>query len=198
MFRYELPNDETTPAPAAAPASSAFEDLVTLMRLLDNPKDFQAKLDQLTAATVKANEAKAAAAKQEASLAARKAELDRQRGEIAEMEVALAARKARVDDQQARLHEIGADIKTQGNRFKREILRYAHVAEHFNERLQDLPDWDALARIALDRSDVHYGNDAVTVRDEPGDNEVPANLVAGSTLTRRGPRPPRPTRADAS
>lgn len=186
---------ENTPAPAF----SAFEDLMALIKLAGDPKGFQRNLDALMAATIKATEAKAAAAKQEASLAARKAEQDaafaKREAEISATAEAWADRKADVDDKHERLSSIHYNIVTTINQFKREILRYAGVTR--NESMQDLPDWSQMAAEVLGISDVHFdGNDSSGRPETSYEIEPPPNLVAGSTLTRRSPRPPRPTRAD--
>jgi hypothetical protein len=168
-----------------APASSAFEDLMTLARLMADPKALQAGIDRYMAAGVKARDLEKAAERAVTAMKAREAELDKREERIASVEVETGLRRAEVNDRQARLHQILAEIRQEGDRFKRELLRYAGVADHFNERLQTLPDWDALARAVLGQSDVHFDEAAPLDRgDVSGEVEPVPHAVAGSTLTR--------------
>jgi hypothetical protein len=177
--------------------AGAFDDVLSLIRLVTDMKTYGKRLENLQAEIAKADARIEAAEGAEAKLALRVAELDRREAKIADLEVETAARSARVDDKQNRLHEIFADIKTQGDRFKREKLRYAGVLEHFNERLQDLPDWTALAQLVLGQPDPHMSGDHQALRTASDDGiEVPENLIEGSTLTRRSSRPPKPSRSD--
>jgi hypothetical protein len=171
------------------PTLNDLQKLAAVCQFFLDPKARAKQIEELSAMMIAADARIEAARDAEAKLALRVAELDRREAKVGDIEIETAARKDRVLDQQARLHDIAADIKTQGDRFKREKLRYAGAAEHFNERLQDLPDWDALAQMVLGQPDAHYDDDSVMAVTEG----VPG--AAGSTLTRSN-RPPRPTRAD--
>ena len=183
------PNENT----AAAPASSAFADLMALLRLIGDDKVYQKRLDALMAATIKASDAKAAAAKQEAALAQKKTEQEaafaKREAEISATAEEWADRKADVDNRQERLYRIQDNIVEQERQFKREILRYAGVT--MNESMQDLPSWSQLARDVLGIRDVHYDNDTTTER-----GEVERLPDAPMVATIRRNKPPRPSRAD--
>jgi len=178
-----------------APVDDAFGNLMALIKLAADPKAFQVRLDALMAATVKANEAKVGAERAKSAQAARDAELDKREEAIASVEVETGLRRAEVNGRQERLHEILADIRKQGDQFRREILRYAGLGEHFNERLQSLPDWNALASIALGQPDPQMSGDHQPLRDEAS-GEVESVEHAPAMATIRRSKPLRPIRAD--
>jgi uncharacterized protein (DUF3084 family) len=82
---------------ASAPTSSAFEDLMALAKLMADPKALQARLDQLTAATVKSNEVRIAAERAVVAMNNREAEL-------AERTQALDVQEAEIRAERSRLH----------------------------------------------------------------------------------------------
>ena len=76
-------------------------------------------------------------------------------------------------------------------------MRYSGLVEHFNEKLQSLPNWDALARLVMGQGDAHFDGNEGSPRPETSDETEPApDRVQGSNLTHRSPRPPKPSRAD--
>ena len=194
------------PESASSIQSAAdLERLMDLIRLVTDPKSVQKRLDDLTAATVRATEERAAAERAKADLNERKVALDRYEARIDEKAVELYQQQCGMDEARGLLLAIRADIQTRGDQFKKEVLRYAdlEIAEHHGGLTQDLPDWPALAVDVLGRlgkSDPQFGGDAAASFEAP---EPAPNLVEGSSLTHapaiatvRRSRPPRPTRAD--
>jgi hypothetical protein len=175
---------------ATPPASSAFEDLTVLLRLIGDDKRYQKRLDALMAADVKANEAKVGAERAQAALAAAKAEHDAACAERqAEAEAVYkhaAERLADADAKEARLQAIAKDIREDENRFKRELMRFGGLDHNHNDRLQSLPSYGALAAELLEQpAPVDDGGSAA--RDEL--ESIPVeNIVAKSTLARSGSR----------
>jgi hypothetical protein len=119
------------------------------------------RCEELTALTVQAIEAKAAAEQAEASLVAAKAE----------QEAVLAQQRQDNDTQSERLREreyalvISRDtvfaalgeMRTLDGQMKRALLNYAGMLDGFNERIQSLPSWESLHRDLLGSPDPHYG-----------------------------------------
>jgi hypothetical protein len=175
---------------------TAFDTLTALLKLLGDPKGFEQRLDQFMAASTRAKEEAAGAERARAALAGARAEHDAacaERQAEAEAPVTLAAgRIARAEQIEARLLKLEADIRDAAASHKRAIMRFARIDHGWSERLQGLPDYDALAEAALHHGDAddidgreHMGLDA----DEAAEHALPAeNLVAGSTLTRAGHR----------
>lgn len=192
--------DPETDTQAMAPPSSAFEDLTALLKLLGNDKLFQKRLDAFMAATVKFNEAKVGAERAQAALAQAKAEQEtvfaKRSAEIEAEEEALSIRKANVDERYEKIDEAWAEIDRARRHLNSRMMSFAGLTRH---PLQDEPTDAQIDREVFGgRDDVHYDrNDASTGRAEPSDETEPApDRVEGSNLTRRSPRPPKPSRAD--
>jgi hypothetical protein len=172
-------NDDLTALPP-----DSFANAMTLLSAMQDPKGFADRLKLLDTKIAELRKQEVALEKTEAEFVARKAAFDKREAAISDLELETAKDRAAADGKASRLYEIARDITEEGNRFKREVLNYAGYAEHFNERLQSLPDWDALARMVLGQSDVHRDAEPLTPRDDLDGTEAPADLVAGSTLTR--------------
>lgn len=142
------------------PADDAFADVTALIRLIIDPKACQARLDAFTAASTKIRDEHTAS---ERAYKARAAALYEREAAIAKLESDAsanarewAARKDAINEKEQRLHEISRNIRIAEDGFKRQILQYAGIASHFNEQLQDLPNWEQLARDVLGaRNDAH-------------------------------------------
>jgi hypothetical protein len=187
--------DEAAVARVTAPNSPAFGDVQTLLRLLADQATFQARLDQLIAATVKANEAKAAMVRQQAANTARENEFEIRQKQLADRFVMVQQAEARNRQMQLDLLAIAERIKRAEDVLKREVTRYAGIT--VNEALQQLPDFNALSQMVLGtRNDAHYdGNDALTKRDEAsGESELVPDAPAYATIRRQ--RASRPVQAD--
>jgi hypothetical protein len=187
--------DEAAVARVTAPNSPAFGDLQTLLQLLADPAAFRARLDQLIAATVKADEAKAAMVRQHAVSTARENEIEAQQKQLADRFVMVQQAEARNRQTQSELLAIADRIRRAEDQLKLEVLRYAGIT--VNEALQQLPDFDALAQMTLGtRNDAHLdGNQTTTLRDQPSGETESVEHASPSTLRRSVPSR-RSTRAD--
>jgi hypothetical protein len=178
---------ETGHSPAA-PASSAFEDLTALLRLIGDDKTYQKRLDQFMAASTRAREEAAGAERAQAALAQRVAEIDKREAKIAEAEVDLHTRKRQVEGQHAKLFDHARHLDEVADQIKLRLLRYAGVLGNFNPKLQSIPDWAAVDRELAMPRDVHMdGNDTTTERGEATITEAVPNAMAGATITRSRP-----------
>jgi hypothetical protein len=141
------------------------------------------RVEELIGLTTAAIEAKAALEATQADFDNRSAALDRYQARVDEKAVEIYARKCEVENKQQQLLEIQNDITAAGARFRREILRYAGVAQHHNEQFASLPDWDGLAATVLGpRDDAHHAEvpeGTFAVEAEPAPDRP-----AGSNLTR--------------
>jgi hypothetical protein len=176
--------------------TTVFEALTALLQLMGDREGYQRKLDALMAASTRAKEEAAGADRARAALAGARAEHDAECAERqaeAEAAVTLAAgRIAEAARRETRLEQMIKDIRDAAASHKRAIMRFARIDSGWNERLQGLPDYDALAEAALHHGDAddidgheHMGLDA----DEAAATALPAeNLIAGSTLTKTGHR----------
>jgi hypothetical protein len=172
--------------------SSAFEDLLALAKFVQDMKTYGRRLEHLSAEVVKADARIAAAEKAETEAKHAQAEAERAKAALADREVESATRLAAVQEREAGLRDIQRDIRQASDRFKREILNYSGFAEHFNEKLQSLPSWDALAQMVLGKqSDANYDDASASRAETENETLPPDNLVLGSTLTNSRPKPAR-------
>jgi len=173
------PSDDT------APTLNELERLANQIKFILDARGCAKRIDELAGMTTQAIEAKAGAERAQVALSARVAELDKREAKIREDEADAFAHQAQVNERQARLHDIARDIREEGNAFKVQILNYAGLAEHFNSRLQSLPDWDALALMVLGQPDPHMSGDHHATRGEVSDEVEPVpHAVIGTSLTR--------------
>jgi hypothetical protein len=182
-----------------ASASSAFEDLMALIKLVGDPKGFQRNLDALVATTAKANEAKAAAAKAEASLAKAKTEQEAafaKRGqELDAYNDSLTKRKNEIAQTKETILGTLEQMRVLEGQMKRAVMGYGGLLSSFDPRLQSMPSWQALG--ALDGiRDAHMSEDDPTLRDRgTGEIELVEHAQAAASIRRS--KPPRSSRADA-
>jgi hypothetical protein len=175
--------DEAQVARITAPSSPTFDDVLLMLKLVRDPDAFQAKLDQLMAATVKADEAKRAMIRQQQANVARENEFEHWQKKLAERMLAVTSAEAVVAEKQQGLHAILAKITNAENVLKRELLRYAGIS--VNEALQQLPSFAALAQMVLgERNDAHFDNNQGSPRDQVEGETLPLEgRVPGSQIT---------------
>jgi hypothetical protein len=191
---------ETETNQTQAPASAAFEDALALIKLAADPKAYQKQLDGLMAATVKASEAKAAAARQEASLAvkeaAQNAAFAKREGELDAYHGSLLKRESETKQTRQTIFGALAEMQRLDAQMRRAVMGYGGLLEGFNERLQELPSWEALGNL-LGRSDVHFDESAQPDRGEAsGETERLPDAPMMATIRRS--KPPRPSRQTAA
>jgi hypothetical protein len=171
------------------------EKLQNFVKLILDAKACAKRCEELSALTMQAIEAKAAAEQAEASLAAAKAE----------QEAAFAAREQEFQEQAERLRAREyalvvsretvfaalAEMRTLDGQMRRSVMNYAGMLDSFNERLSELPSWQSLHRDLFGSPDPHYGEH----KSEHGRGdldssfeEVVPDQPAGGTLTRSVPR----------
>jgi hypothetical protein len=195
MFRFQIPGQDPAQEQVEGLASdvaglkaqiAGLRSLEHWLALATNPKAVSKHVDELTALTVQAIEAKAAAEKAQADLAERKAKLDRYEERVDARAVELYTRQCAHDEKQSLLLKISADIRESGDRFKREIIRYAGMVTH---DLSDLPDWSALAADVLGVRDAHFSDEQVA-RDASVSMKIEPVSSASkeATITRSVPR----------
>jgi hypothetical protein len=129
-----------------------FERLGDLIKLVINASAVQARLDQLTAATVKVNETKAAAERAEQQLAARVAELDGREAAVRSREVSLHGREQRIEHQRHELAQMHRGLTDTETRLKMRLLHHAGALAYYNPNLQSVPSWDAVDAELSDRT----------------------------------------------
>jgi hypothetical protein len=178
-----------------------FAEAMILLKLATDPEATKARLSELKAAETAAALREEAATQAEVSLAKQKAEQEaaiaKERQELDAFHDSLIKRERAASDKLERATSYLRDMQRLDEQMRRAVMNYGGLLANFSDRLQEVPNWQALDKILLGVADAHMdGNDAVTARDEAGDNELPADLVAGSSLTRRNPRPPKPSRSD--
>ncbi|HZV07280.1 MAG TPA: hypothetical protein VE999_19510 [Gemmataceae bacterium] len=172
-----------TDMPTAIP-SSAFDDAIALIKLAADPKAFQARLNELTAAGTKAREEKAAAVKAQSELAARVAELDKREASLDALRSQLSDKSDFVEERHAELKTVAASLRKLETTLKMRILNHAGALEGFDPKLQSLPDWAEIdAEIGIPR-DPHFDEPIAL---DPGGVEPVSYAAAGVTLTRSTP-----------
>jgi hypothetical protein len=177
--------DEAQVQRVTAPNSPAFADFLLMLSLLKDPNGFQAKLDQLIAATVKANEARTVMIRQQSANTARENEFEAWQKQLAERFMAVQQAEAQASERQSRLLAIAADIRRTTDQFKREALKYGGYVD-INEKLSGLPDWPALAQMVLgERNDMHFDGNQGSAReqDDPAETLPLEGRVPGSSIT---------------
>jgi hypothetical protein len=177
----------------------SFAAVGSLLAAMQDPRGFAERLKLLDSKLAELRKAEAAVEQAKVAQAKRDAELDKRAAAIRDGEYELHTRKQLVEGRHAELSTHARHLSEVEGQIKLRLLRHAGALHNFNPAIQSIPDWAAVDRELGSAGDVHYdGNDTTTVRDEAGENEVPENLVAGSSLTRSRARPPRPSRgADA-
>ncbi|CCE06450.1 hypothetical protein BRAS3843_1730019 [Bradyrhizobium sp. STM 3843] len=178
--------------PEAAGLSSELGELERLqnfIRLILDAKACGKRCEELTALTVQAIEAKAAAAQAETSLAAAKAEqdaaIDKRWLEVRQYHETVLAKDRDADQKLSRAKEVSAQVWQLDENMRRAVMRYSGWLH--NDALQSLPTWDDLDRSVLGVRDAHYDDDsAMAVADET-ENVPSPNRIPGSTLTHERP-----------
>jgi hypothetical protein len=174
-------SDETS-----APTLDDLRGITDHVRFILDAKACAKRADELIGLTIAAQEAQAAAEKAQGSLAGARAEHDAacaEREAQAAEQIALASnRQAEADRKEARLNRIAKDIGEAEDRFKRELMRFGHLDVNFNDRLQSMPSYGALADALLDKPA------PLDPRVEADELEhIPVeNSMAGSTVSRSG------------
>jgi predicted nuclease with TOPRIM domain len=131
---------------------------LALIRLASDPQACQARLDQLMAAAVKANETRVAAERAVTAMNNREAEvtaaLDEREAAIAALEARWQARVADLDDRPRQLRVLYSEIERMDETLRRRVMAHNHLRPFFDERMQSLPSWDELeAELAARRDD---------------------------------------------
>ena len=169
-----------------------FARLSDLLRLIIDSKGCQLRLDQLTAATVKADEARAGAERAQASLAEARdeqaAELAKRHDEVSQYHATVLAMERDANAKLSRINEIFAEMRRLDERLRRSVMNYAgwlHI-----DSLQALPSWSDLDYGVLGKPrDAHLAEAADgEFKAQSADIESVPGAVAGSTLTRSKPR----------
>jgi hypothetical protein len=167
-----------------------FARLSDLLRLIIDSKGCQLRLDQLTAATVKADEARAGAERAQASLAEARdeqaAELAKRHDEVSQYHATVLAMERDANAKLSRINEIFAEMRRLDERLRRSVMNYAgwlHI-----DSLQALPSWGDLDHGVLgkprdgDLAEPEFEAPSVDIITEPA-----PNLVAGSSLSHSRP-----------
>lgn len=171
----------------AAPASDAgFSSAMALLAIAVNPQAVQQRLDAIMAATTMLEATKSEA---EAAQSALVEEATRQRAASDKREAALDACEKRLAEREHAVEETWAKIEgafTDARRMDAQMRRAVttYSLEHFDERLQTLPNWEQLHESIFGRPDPHFGGN-----DEQSEvlTESVPEAVAGATLTRSQP-----------
>lgn len=157
--------------------SDAFQDLLSLVRLVNDSPLAAKRVAELKSAT----DALAAA---EQKLAQARAAFDQERSALDEQRHALDARAVKVAQDEARLRHWAGEISTRAaelrasdDQAKRRVLQLMGISGDYGS-LQELPSWDELDR-AANPVDVHFG----TAAEESINGPVPG-APATSKLTR--------------
>jgi hypothetical protein len=166
---------------ASMVTGTASEDVLTLIRLVSDPKACEARVRELT----KVQEATAAAEKKFAagSEVTRQelADLERQKGALRDREVKIAQGEAALLQRHHELVEMARKINDRDSQERRRVLTLMGL-DHEIGPLQDLPSWVELDR-RIGTADPHFGN---TPAAEMTLTEV-EHAPAGSTLRRATP-----------
>jgi hypothetical protein len=201
-------NDISDTAPTST--STAFADLITLARLFADPQALQVQLDAFAARDTKSRDLEASARRavqamqnERAALDAEKAALDERRKEYDAEGERWSARKAELDAQAVAQSKEGREryfrkqiehAKNRDQQTRRQVMRISRLDQGYNEILQSFPDWDQITAALLDgQGDAHdidgtehLGADADFAAEHALPSELPADVIAGSTLTQRG------------
>jgi hypothetical protein len=173
------------------PPASGFTDAMTLLAIAADPKSAEKRLNAIRSEIAKFAEAKAEVEAAQAALASAKAEQEAELGkreqELNEYAERLREREYAVVRSRETVLDAVDHMRTLDKQMKRAVMSYAGILDSFNERLQDLPSWEALNRDMLG-SDPHFdGDEPVRVAQETETEPVP-NTPEGGTLMRSVPR----------
>jgi hypothetical protein len=177
---------ETETLEPAIPAA-AFDGVLALIKLAADPKAFQARLDALMAAGVKARDLEVSAKRavtamqvREAALDAREAEIDGRQTAHAEAVVSLMHREEALKREARDLHQRETSLKYR-------MLRYFGLEEPgpLNSMASfEQIEADGAAEAALASRDPQYGDAETAVDVHESFAVPPLNLPPGATLTR--------------
>jgi hypothetical protein len=152
---FNPPSDDTAP------------NLVEMHRLTDHirfildAKACAKRADELISLTIAANEAQAAAAKQEASLAARSVDMDKREAGLDAVRDQLRERSDVIEGRHAELRTVATSLRSLEAVIKRRLVDHHHALQGLDanlveSRLISVPSWDSLDAEIGTPKDAHY------------------------------------------